>query len=936
MCLLPGCLSCSLFVILFVQISNSIQQCTENCHCLKKNLTLNTCPKPIIDYLNIELTAKEIRITCNEMISPNFEDVPSFDAKFLTSIDEKSPLTLESMVQQCAGTRGKRIIYGLNNEGLHSVSASKNILKDNNSVKYLRFVRTSNDANITLLESNFLTYGSQLNTVIFNGLRLVKLANYLQNLSHIETLDLSSNGIEELDDLVFHNLTNLSKLILHNNTVRVLNGNVLQNLTQLRVLDLSYNKIDSLRKDTFVQAGNIQYLNFSNNFLQTIDNNTFSLFAKLERLDLSQNPTLTLKENTFANLTSLKSLNLSGCDIRHIPTGFLKSSPDLIALNVSRNAITKLDSNCFENLKKLAIIDLSYNNISSLPLQLLQPLENLREFLLSRNQLSVFNFDLFTGIQTLGTIDFSDNLISNFTNTLRKFKAQDIILKNNQIGWFPVFLIRNVPGLRHVDLRNNRITSVKIMKDLIPQHVNVEIYLNNNQISQFISEKPAELTNSSNQPNWKLMMDLSENLFRCNCLKYEIEQLVPPQNQSVILAVTSKENICYTSYPNYNCPLIYIENSPKECHTYYIRTENAIVVECTNRSLKEFPVIHHLKTDRYEHSQVMVNLSLNKLNLNGQERLKKYDNVSDLDLSYNNIEQIEWLPKTFKELKLDNNRLKSLSPEVIENFRNNHKLDNVSLKNNPWQCGCSDIELQKYLTEFNNIKINISDVTCEDTGEYLLYAKICDDELALKIATPIVVIGLFIATILAIYFKFNTAIKVYLYSKNWCLWYVAEEELDKDKTYDVFISYSQKDEHFVEKELLPELESGDHPFKVCFHHRDWIPGEFISRQIVNSVLDSRRTMVILSNNFMESVWGKLEFRTAHMQAINEGRARVIVVLFGALNEDSLDDEMKTYLKTNTYVKWGDPWFWSKLKYALPHSKTRRGLSQYSQESFHLR
>ncbi|ENN76477.1 hypothetical protein YQE_06930, partial [Dendroctonus ponderosae] len=325
----------------------------------------------------------------------------------------------------------------------------------------------------------------------------------------------------------------------------------------------------------------------------------------------------------------------------------------------------------------------------------------------------------------------------------------------------------------------------------------------------------------------------------------------------------------------------------------------------------------------------MVNLSLNKLNLNGQERLKKYDNVSDLDLSYNNIEQIEWLPKTFKvyvELKLDNNRLKSLSPEVIENFRNNHKLDNVSLKNNPWQCGCSDIELQKYLTEFNNIKINISDVTCEDTGEYLLYAKICDDELALKIATPIVVIGLFIATILAIYFKFNTAIKVYLYSKNWCLWYVAEEELDKDKTYDVFISYSQKDEHFVEKELLPELESGDHPFKVCFHHRDWIPGEFISRQIVNSVLDSRRTMVILSNNFMESVWGKLEFRTAHMQAINEGRARVIVVLFGALNEDSLDDEMKTYLKTNTYVKWGDPWFWSKLKYALPHSKTRRGLS----------
>lgn len=74
--------------------------------------------------------------------------------------------------------------------------------------------------------------------------------------------------------------------------------------------------------------------------------------------------------------------------------------------------------------------------------------------------------------------------------------------------------------------------------------------------------------------------------------------------------------------------------------------------------------------------------------------------------------------------------------------------------------------------------------------------------------------------------------------------------------------------------MILELLNGDKPFKICIHYKDFKPGEFISKQIVDSVLNSRRTLVVLSNNFMESVWGKMEFRTAHTQAITEGRARV--------------------------------------------------------------
>lgn len=204
----------------------------------------------------------------------------------------------------------------------------------------------------------------------------------------------------------------------------------------------------------------------------------------------------------------------------------------------------------------------------------------------------------------------------------------------------------------------------------------------------------------------------------------------------------------------------------------------------------------------------------------------------------------------------------------------------------------------------------------------MLESELCTEKASLIIFGCILfaILCFVVTLVITLYYRYRTEIHVYCYSSEWkaLQWLVSNPDYDENKRYDAFVSYANDDHDFVVQKLVPFLE-GEKSFKLCLHYRDWVPGDGIQEQILRSVQSSRRTIVVLSPNFLNSVWGTVEFKTAHAEALKSGTSKVIVIVYEDVGSTAdLDESLKAYLQMNTYLKWETPWFWKQLVYALPH------------------
>ncbi|XP_049302807.1 uncharacterized protein LOC125775845 [Bactrocera dorsalis] len=698
------------------------------------------------------------------------------------------------------------------------------------------------------------------------------------------------------------------------------------NRTEIREADVIYIFTDSL--DTPPQMEtltlSVQGLRNQTLSLQNLTQTVFKHFTMLRQLDLAGNNMKMLDAKIFATLTQLNFLNLSRNEIRELPESLLAYQHHLLILDLSHNLLEYLTPHLFNNTPWLWQLKLAGNHLHDTVdlMENLKPLNYLHRLDISQNQLQTNWSTKTSGNRTPKLLTtFRHNMSSDLVEVLNyitklhsenyedgKINSTIINLSGNRLREFTLdwLVAANLICPFEINLEHNMIENIFALQDLfgMTDDCALEIKLSGHRIAC----------------DCKLAWIYRENY---RSLFNDFQCIQTSTKQVKNLAQLKRNELC--TWEPVMCP--------RNCNCYtqfeflHINCKGAQHIEQLPR-----PEQVGLKSSVLDIS----NNNFIELPLN---TTFGYDNVSQLNASSNKITNfnISQLPTNLTVLDLRNNRLKSLDDEFLRRYLNDStKLLYLYLSDNHWICDCSTQQLVYTIRRHQTRIPDADQLLCYSTtlqNDTLLIDNVREmcptpvkDEYYQNLNATVISVAstiIILLCIIALFYKYKLEVKVWLYSYNILRFCISECELDKHKTFDAFISYAHQDADFVNHTLLPQLEQCEPPFRVCTHERNWLAGAYIPEQIIESVEQSRRTIIVLSQHFIESDWARMEFRTAHQCSLNEGRARIIMIKYGEITKtDLLDRELRAYLAMNTYLDWQDVRFWDKLRYAMPH-KVRR-------------
>ncbi|XP_077992267.1 uncharacterized protein LOC144446392 [Glandiceps talaboti] len=802
-------------------------------------------------------------------------------------------------------------------------------------------------------------------------------------LEHLQELDLSFNMIDTLPLELFQNLTELEVLHLSSNKLTEMHPIHFRGMTDLKILDNSYNQLMDLPNDLFREVQmTLQHLNLKHNFFHRLPNDLFLGLNAIRSIDLSQNnftwttssSIVLFKYLPFLRIVNLQSTNIhsgfnvvfEGCPsvssidisdnhIQIIPRDFINriGAPSMETLNFARNDISVLYSYAFQNSNSLRDLILSHNRLQNIPKRAFSQLPGLQKLDLSYNAITFMHIQALFQLPNLIELHLNNNRLINFQVFL--YARQGALLKPQSLA----------PDYLHVDspisvyMEENPFSCDCDMFSSLFNKTGHAMYEDivwpgrQELINQKFMPDPDNLICAS-PPNvqGKAIKRLRKNSFWC-----EMPQLCSQNCTCSAIAIELRLVA--------NCSNRGLTEIPTDLWwgTSYLYLDGNNITQISSNHLSNLSRVLELY------------LNNNSISSIADDAFKDLTSIRIVDLSSNNIPEIT--THTFgtmselKALSLDSNQISYIDVYSFHNLTslvyltlNNNLLSYVDLDmfnftkslryvrldNNPYVCDCDLwwVDFKSWMFEpkvipllagsrYNTtcqiqhetnkstiwpiMQLTESDLECHGNHtDYVKHILLTNNQTWILAFTLGVFV--FIVLIAIIVYRFNKILKVIIYNRTgWR--FLAKENFDQDKVYDAFLSFSSDDLGWVKNSLLKNLENHDPPYKVCIHHRDFLVGACIAENIVDAIEKSKRTILVLSDNFLKSEWCAYEFQKAHHQVIKDKSSRLIVILMEEIAQNRLDKDLKMYLKTNTYLEKTDPLFWEKLYSAMPNIGNRQ-------------
>lgn len=815
----------------------------------------------------------------------------------------------------------------------------------------------------------------------FSRLDYVKICdNNFQNITKLlvhpdnrqRTLILRYDNIENVAEDVFTNLSYLLTLDLSHNALKYIDKNFFGNVTTISSLDLSFNSIHSISSDAFQNLRFLRNLFIQNNNLKCIDENIFQHNNLLNTIELSNNEIKVLPPKIFHILPGLKNISCSNCSLAFIDKDLFAYSENVLSINFAQNFIREIHEDMFKDLNLLEYLDFGCNNISYLNINFLPNHAYMNLLNLSHNSIEFLPNGIFSHAQNIHFLDISNNKlkvltdkhVQNFTDLEYLYLRQNFIEnvelgKNGYIRIRRIFLADNIIVnfnvtwkkliyLENVELDNNKLTRLEIppcipsVKQTITFSFTRNYIAKVNMDSLLFDERKVESGVKMDGCRFnglaKNFIDLTRNPLVCDCDLYLLYDYIKSPRKYPFDMFLNIENLTCAgpqllnnrslpslSFDDFSCS--FTNTCPQPC-TCGVRAKDSMTfVNCSGKGLTKVP-------STAPNGTTVLYFNNNKLWRMQCLNIKVWSSLKELHVDNNSLTDLkDWaFPPTLIYLSVRGNKLKTL-PSSLMQFISKRVKFQLYLGGNDNNCTCDRETLKDFLVKNRNHVMDLENIVCKvingGTSDLLPLISIPDNALCptnssqMTLIITLCVFFLVLISVLLLYYKYRQLILSFLYVYCDELFHLCyfEDEYDEDN-FDAFVAYSSSDRDIV-MDMLQELEDNPPYFNLCIHERNWLPGQFISDNIINSVQNSRRTIIVLSYAFISSPWFNLELRAAVFKMSKDKMNKIIVVLADkSVSLTSIEPELRHVISRRTYLVWGERWFWEKMRYAMPRKKHR--------------